>query len=80
MGMREVDAPLPECDHASTNYTARLICGANRLLRDRFPHAILRDAQRGSRMVTAAQARERPEWAYAGTRTEPVLFPGEDAV
>ena len=55
MGMREPNAPLPECDAAQAqNYTARLICGANRLLRDRFPHAIVRDARRGGKPVTAA--------------------------
>jgi hypothetical protein len=56
MGLREVDAPLPECEPAvsAANYSARLVCGANRLLRDRFPDAILRDASRGGRVQTAA--------------------------
>jgi hypothetical protein len=55
MGMREVSAPLPECDASqASNYTARLICGANRLLRDRFPNAIVRDAARGGAVVNAA--------------------------
>lgn len=53
MGMRPLDAPLPECADAQ-NYTARLICGANRLLRDRFPRAILHDAAREGRTFTAA--------------------------
>ena len=34
----------PECQHAAVNYSAALVCGANRLLQDQFPDAPLIDA------------------------------------
>lgn len=57
IGMREPSEPLPECNDdaaVSHNYTAKLVCGANRLLRDRFPDAILRDASSGGKTVVGA--------------------------
>ena len=55
MGIKPLGAPLSECSASqAANYTARLICSANRLLRERFPRAILLDAQRGDQRYTAA--------------------------
>lgn len=45
-------APLPECESGA--YEDRLTCGANRLLRDRFPGAQVLDALNGSAPVVGA--------------------------
>jgi hypothetical protein len=45
-----LDGDVPECNATTRNsseaYAHKLVCGANRLLSDRFPHAVVYDATR----------------------------------
>ena len=51
MGIK-IGGDMPaECVDGNSSYTARLVCGANNLLRDRFPQAPLRNAANGSAFV-----------------------------
>ncbi len=42
-GPGAIDGDVPACDRAAENYTASLVCGANRLFQDRFPESYLVD-------------------------------------